>query len=173
MYNTAQGREMGIGFKLKHYLFNAFREIFVHHHGSLEFRAKLFTLMIAVDENFSDENFTIVQDLGLQIYEGDKDRANLLLLTTKELVRKVHDDNGLTIDTLIASIQHELKMLPRYAKKIETTSLRPLLAFTQDADTILYQENILEFLDKLKYETLHTQKYAIDESEKNNKYNIK
>jgi hypothetical protein len=172
MYNIAQGMAMQVGFKLKHYLLNGFRELFVHHHGSLEFRAKIFALIIAVDEHFQTENFTIVRDLGLQIYNGDQDRANFLLLTTKELVQKVYNENGLTIDSLISSIQHELKMIPRYAKKIELATLRPILALTQDEDTLSYQENILDFLENLKNDTLHTKKDEIDESEKNQNLNI-
>lgn len=157
---------MRLGFRLKHYLFNAFRELFVHHHGSLEFRAKIFALIIAADEKSKVENFIIVKDLGLHIYDGDEDRANLLLLTTKELVQKVRENNGLNVDTLVTSIQQELRIVPRYAKKIDTKALRPLLALTQNEDTLSYQENILEFLDKLKNDTLYTKKYEIDESEK-------
>jgi len=157
---------MGLGFRLKYYFFNAFREFFVHHHGSLEFRAKIFALIITADEKAKVENFTIIKDLGLHIYDGDEDRANLLLLTTKELVQKVRENNGHNIDSLVSSIQQELKIIPRYAKKIDVKALRPLLALTEDEDTLIYQENILEFLDKLKDETLHTKRAEIDESEK-------
>ena len=157
---------MGLGFRFKHYFYNAFREIFVHHHGSLEFRAKVFALIVAADENSQVESYAIIKDLGLEIYHGDENRANLLLLTIEELVRKVRDDNGLDIDSLVSSIQQELKIIPRYAKKIDTTALRSLLKLTKNDDTLAYQENILEFLSKLKDETLHTKKYEIDESEK-------
>ncbi|MBN2815665.1 MAG: hypothetical protein JXQ67_03225 [Campylobacterales bacterium] len=157
---------MRLGFRLKHYLFNAFRELFVHHHGSLEFRAKVFALVVAADETSRLENFITIKDLGLHIYEGDEDRANLLMLTTKELVQKVRDNNGLNIDTLVADIQQELRIIPRYAKKIDIKTLRPILALTEDEDTLAYQENILEFLEKLKDETLHKKRHEIDESEK-------
>jgi hypothetical protein len=167
MYNTAQGVAMQVGFKLKHYIFNAFRELFVHHHGSLEFRAKIFALLLGVDEDFRVDNFIIVKNIALEIYQGDEERANLLLLTTKELVKKVHSNNALNVDSLISAIQHELKMTPRYAKKIEISTLRPILSCTQDEEILAYQENILEFLDKLKDETLHTKKHEIAESEKN------
>ena len=153
-------------FRFKHHFFNAFREFFVHHHGSLEFRAKIFALIIAADENFKVENFTTIKDLGLTIYDGDDERANLLMLSTKELVQKVKDNNGLDIDTLVAHIQKELKIIPRYAKKIDIEGLRPLLSFSLNEDTISYQENILEFLENLKNETLNTQKDTIAESEK-------
>jgi len=158
---------MRLGFRIKHHFFSAFRELFVHHHGSLEFRAKIFALVIAANEAASVENYIIVKDTGLKIYNGDSDRANLLMLSTKEMVQKVKDNNGLNLDTLVNSIVKELRIVPRYAKKIDIDSLKPLLALTHDEDTYLYQENILEFLQTLKDETLGTKKEAIQEDEKN------
>jgi len=158
---------MRLGFRLKHHFFSAFRELFVHHHGSLEFRAKVFALVIAANENAKVDNYIIVKDIGLKIYNGDADRANLLMLSTKEMVQKVKDNNGLNLDTLVNSIVKELRIIPRYAKKIDVDSLKPLLALTHDEDTYLYQENILEFLQTLKDETLGTKEEAIQEDEKN------
>lgn len=157
---------MRLGFRIKHYFFSAFREFFVHHHGSLEFRSKVFALIIAANEEIKDDIFVVVKDLGLHIYDGDTDRANLLMISTKELVYKVRENNGLDVDTLVNHIQHELKIVPRYAKKIDIKALRPLLAFTYDEDTLDYQENILEFLQNLKDETLHTRREQISEAEK-------
>ncbi|MEO1937843.1 MAG: hypothetical protein ABGW85_04315 [Sulfurimonas sp.] len=145
---------MNLAFRIKHHFFNAFREIFVHHHGSLEFRAKLFALIIAANEKPSINNFIKVKELALKIYNNDEDRANLLLLTTKELVEKVKKNNNLNLDYLIESIQKELKIVPRYANKINIEDLETFLAFTKDDDTLYYQKNILEFLAKLKEETL-------------------
>ncbi len=156
---------MRLAFRLKHHFFSAFREIFVHHHGSLEFRAKIFALIISANEKAKVENFAIVKEAALDIYEGDKDRANLLMMSTKELVNKVKDNNGLNIDTLIAHIQKELKIIPRYAKKIDIESLKPIVALSYSEDTISYQENILEFLQNLKEETLSTKKDQIVEDE--------
>jgi len=145
---------MNLAFRIKHHFFNAFREIFVHHHGSLEFRAKLFALIIAANEKPSVENFIKVKELALKIYNNDEDRANLLLLTTKELVEKVKKNNNLHLDSLIESIQQELKIVPRYATKIDIDDLKSFLDYTKDDDTLAYQKNILEFLEKLKEETL-------------------
>jgi len=146
---------MRLGFRIKHHFFSAFREFFVHHHGSLEFRAKIFALIIAVNKKASVENFIVVKDIGMHIYDGDEDRANLLMLSTKEKVQKVRDNNGLDIDLLVNNIQRELKIVPRYAKKIDIKALKPLLLLTHDEDTHSYQENILEFLERLKDETLN------------------
>jgi len=149
---------MRLAFRIKHHFFSAFRELFVHHHGSLEFRAKIFALVIAANDNAKVDNYVIVKDIGLNIYNGDEDRSNLLMLTTKEMVRKVIDDNGLSLDSLINSIQKEVKIIPRYAKKIDTKALRPILTQTHDEDTLHYQENILNFLQSLKDETLQKKK---------------
>jgi len=144
---------MNLSFKIKHYFFNAFREIFVHHHGSLEFRAKIFALVIAANPDAGVDNFIHVKNYGLKIYK-DEDRANLLMLTTKEMVNKIKEKNGLDIDTLIYNIQKQLKVVPRYAHKIDIEALSELTKLTYDEDNYLYQKNILEFLEKLKKETL-------------------
>jgi hypothetical protein len=158
---------MRLSFKLKHHFFSAFREFFVHHHGSLEFRAKIFALIIVSNEEINEDNYLIVKKIGMDIYKNDDDRANLLMLSTKELVKKVQDNNGLDIDTLISHIQKELKIIPRYAKKIDIKSLQPIIDQTRDRDTISYQENILEFLKTLKEETLHNKKSQIAKDEEN------
>ncbi|MBT5934416.1 hypothetical protein [Sulfurimonas sp.] len=145
---------MTLGFKIKHYFFSAFREFFVHHHGSLEFRAKICALVIAADDNVREEYFLIVKSIGLHIYNDDDERSDLLILSTQELVKKVKDNNGLDIDSLVKSIQNELKIIPRYAKKIDIQVLTPLLTISKDADILSYQNNILEFLQNLKDEIL-------------------
>ena len=145
---------MRLAFRIKHHFFGAFRELFVHHHGSLDFRANLFALIIAAYEESTVDSYIVVKTIGMDIYDNDKDRANLLMLVTKEKVKKVHDNNGLDVDTLVAHIQKELKVIPRYAKKIDIETLKLLLPLTYDKDTLSYQENILEFLQDLKEETL-------------------
>ena len=108
---------MRLSFRIKHHFFSAFRELFVHHHGSLEFRAKIFALIIAANQEATVESYIIVKNIGIDIYNGDEERSNLLMLTTKELVTKVKEENGLNFDTLVEHIQKELRIVPRYAKK--------------------------------------------------------
>jgi len=156
---------MKLNFRIKHHFFSAFREFFVHRHGSLAFRAKIFALIIAANDKVKAENYVIVKNIGMEIYKDDEERANLLMLSTKELVKKVKDNNGLDIDILVLSIQKELRIIPRFAKKIDIEALRPLLNLSHDRDTISYQENILEFLSTLKEETLHNRKAQIVQDE--------
>ena len=142
---------MAIGYKLKHYIFNAFRELFIYHHSSLEFRAKVFALIIAANENASDCEYKLVNQAGIAIY-NDEDRANTLTLTTQEFVEKVIENNGLDIDSLVQEIVQELKIIPRYAKKINIDELTPLLGCHNDNDTFIYQQHMIEFLERLKKE---------------------
>jgi len=158
---------MRLSFRIKHHFFSAFRELFVHHHGSLEFRAKIFALIIAANHESTVNAYIIIKNIAMNIYNNDEDRANLLMLTTKELVQKIKEDNGLNFDTLVDHIQKELRIVPRYAKKIDITSLKPLVELSHDIDIISFQENILEFLQTLREDTIKTKKVQIEEEEKN------
>ena len=143
-----------LGFRLKHRFFNAFREIFVHHYNSLDFRAKILALMITANERPKVDNFILVKQIAKEIYKKDEDRANLLMLTTKELVDRVLTHHTLSIDKLVENIANNVKLVPRYAKKIDTEALKRFLDLSEDEDTRAYQKNILEFLENLKQETL-------------------
>jgi len=143
-----------LGFRLKHKFFNAFREIFVHHYNSLDFRAKVLALMIAANEKPRVDNYILVKQIAQEIYEKDEDRANLLLLTTKELIDKIHTEHSLSMDALVNSIVNNVKLVPRYAKKIDIDRLRKFLEYSSDEDSYYYQLHILEFLENLKKEIL-------------------
>jgi hypothetical protein len=160
---------MRLSFRLKHHFFSAFRELFVHHHGSLEFRAKVFALIIVANNDSTVESYIKVKEIALKIYENDEERANLLMLTTKEKVHKVRENNGLDIDTLVANIQKDLKIIPRYAKKINLDELKELILLSDDEDTISYQNNILEFLETLKEDTLRKKEKQIAKDEETSK----
>ena len=142
---------MAVRFSFKHFLFNAFRELFLYHHSSLEFRAKLFAAVISADDDASDCEFNVVKAAGMQIY-NDESRSNALVLTTREMVEKVLRDNGLDIDALIDDIIRDLRSVPRYALKIEISHLEPLLACQDDPDVNAYQQNILRLFTELRGE---------------------
>jgi hypothetical protein len=138
---------MGFLTSTKRNIFNAFRELFIYHHSSLEFRAKLFALIIAVNGKGDEAIFDYVKECAVAIY-NDEARAEALVITTKEIIEKVHGDNGLDEDLLIEDIVKEMKLVPRYRKKINTPQLLKILDFTTDKDVRSYQENILEFLEQ-------------------------
>ena len=140
---------MALGYKLKYYIFNAFREFLIYHHSSLEFRAKVFAVVIAANEHAHDCDYTLVKKAGMEIYDNE-DRANSLTLTTREYVEKVQAHNGLDIDLLIQDIIDDLRLIPRYAQKIDVSQLEPLVECSTDEDTSSYQIRIIEFLHRLK-----------------------
>lgn len=142
---------MPIRFSLKNFFFNAFRELFLYHHSSLEFRAKLFAVVIAADQDANECEFDLVKQAGMKIY-SDEDRSDTLVLTTREMVEKVLEKNGLDIDALIEDIIFDLKSVPRYALKIELAHLEPLLACQDDPDITAYQQNILRLFGELRSE---------------------
>ncbi len=142
---------MTLTFKIKHYLLSAFRELFLYHHSSLEFRAKLFAALITANEEDRECEYELVQKAGMAIYNNE-DRANSLKLTTMEFVKKAQADNGVAHDDLIDNIIKDLKEVPRYAKKIDTSLLEPLMKCHKNEDTHIYQTRILELFNRLKEE---------------------
>lgn len=139
---------MKLLFFFKQFFLNAFREVFVYHHSSLSFRAKLFAAIIVADGDRNEEYFALLQQLSTEIY-SDEDRANMLVSATKEFVKKVQDDNGLDMDALIDSIIKDLHHTPRYSKKIQLSYLQKLAGISQDQDIKIYQTRIIEFLQDI------------------------
>lgn len=137
---------------LKRFLFSSFRELFIYHHSSLEFRAKIIAVVIAADNEYDISELEIVKQISLEIYPNDHDRAEALQHMVREYVEKVRTNNGLDIDSLIFSIIKDLKAIPRYAKKIDVDYLENLIEYSHDGDTITYQLRVVEMLGKLKEE---------------------
>jgi len=142
---------MAVRFSFKYFLFNAFRELFLYHHSSLEFRAKLFAALISADDEANGCEFDVVKEAGMQIY-NDEDRSNTLVLTTREMVEKVLKNNGLDIDELVEDIIRDLRSVPRYALKIDLDHLERLLACQNDPDITAYQRSILRLFGELRSE---------------------
>jgi len=137
--------------KLKYHFTNAFREVFLYHHNSLEFRAKLFAAVITANKDASECEFQAVRDAGMFIY-NDEDRTASLEFAVREYVEKVFVENGFDNDMLIEEILRDLKDMPRYAKKIDTTYLTSLIGCHHDMDTAIYQTRIIDLFDDLREE---------------------
>ena len=137
---------------IKRYFRSAFREFFVYHNSSLEFRAKLFAIVAGANEVISDKEEKIIKDAAIKIYNKDEDRASTLWLATKEYVQKIQSDNDLGVDELAKDITHLLKRNRRFVSKIDINILKPLMEIQEDQDTKDYQKHILDFLQDLKVE---------------------
>jgi len=131
-------------------LLHTFREILVPHHYSLEFRAKIYTLMIMGNSERGECEFNKLETVVEEVYPNSITRQNTLILTVKEYIQKIEEPNGLGINELILDIEKSLKKERRFRKKISIERLRKFMECTKDRDSLIYQERILDFLKKLK-----------------------
>lgn len=133
-----------MAFELKSRFLSSFREFFIHHHKSLEFRAKVFAAIIAAKLDPNEDDFETLLDISAEIYDNDEARKKVLIQTTKECVAKVKKHDHLTLDALLLSIDKDLKAHRRYAKKIDFAHLRRLMSGSENE--VHTQQQVYEFL---------------------------
>ncbi len=138
--------------KFRRNLKKIFRELLVYHNSSLEFRAKILTLMIASDVNISECEEKVLKETAYAIYSDDSERAEVLIGTVKEYFEKIKTKNGLDLEHLIVLVQREVKENRRFAEKIEIDMLTLFVACHEDEDEKIFVRRIIEFLEELKKE---------------------
>ena len=140
---------------IKNYFFSAFREIFVYHHSSLEFRAKIYALVIASGNEPIHRYQETLQEIASRIY-NDPDRSDALVMTVKEYLNSVQNKKHHGEESLLIEVIRELRQVPRFALKIEPNHLLSLQEHTHDRDSKIYQSRLIDFLGqkRLEYETL-------------------
>jgi len=131
----------------KTFFLSFFRELFVYHHTSLEFRAKLFASMIASNKIDNSCEYKVLKKIAEEIYDYDEYRVEVLVHTTKEYVNKLVQNDSLDIDCLLVDIDREIKKNKRFVEKINMNHLRSFYACNGDEETVLLQTRILEFYE--------------------------
>ena len=130
-----------------------FRELLVYHNSSLEFRAKLLTLMITSDGEINECERQKLKEIAHTIYSDNHERAELLIDTVYEFHTKIVNDNGLDFEHLVSQVQREVKEVKRFCEKIDIGLLMQLHeCLEEDDDEALFQMRIVEFLQSLKEE---------------------
>jgi hypothetical protein len=129
-----------------------FRELLVYHHSSLEYRAKVLTLMISSNGDICECEKEKLQEIAKAIYSDNEERAELLIDTVNEYHTKINTNNGLNFEHLIDQVMQETKELPRFVKKIDMSLLMKLHECMDNEEDILFQKRIIEFLQTLKDE---------------------
>ena len=129
-----------------------FRELLVYHHSSLEYRAKILTLMVSSNERIDECEEQALKEIVHHIYYDDTDRAELLLDTVKEYHEKIVTDNGLDFEHLVQEVVRESRDVNRYVEKIDFDLLSKLHRCLKEEEEIIFQERILDFLRTLKEE---------------------
>ena len=132
-----------------HFL-SIFRELFVPHYRSLEFRAKIFTAMLIAKNSILDSDYQEVEEIAKDIYKDDKKRIHILVQTVKEYVEKATQGSKWNLDLLLKDIDYELKMIKRYVKKIDFEHLRRLMINSDEMDAIFQQQVYEFFLNEVK-----------------------
>ena len=139
---------------LKRTIMKMFREFLVYHHSSLEFRAKLLTLMVSSNGEMCECEKQKLKEIADTIYHDDPERAALLVDMVKEFHNKIITDNGLNFEHLIQQVAREVKEVKRFCNKIDIDLLMQLHTCMDDEDEEekLFQMRIIEFLQALKSE---------------------
>jgi hypothetical protein len=136
---------------IKNYFFSAFREIFIYHHSSLEFRAKTYAVLIASAKEPLEQYDSTLEKIASEIYT-DPDRAEALILTVKEYIKGIHIKKNRGEELLLIDMIRELRQIPRYALKIEPDHRERLQECTHDRDSKIYQSRIIDFLKEKRRE---------------------
>lgn len=129
-----------------------FREFLVHNYSSLEYRAKILTLIISSNGEICECEKQKLKEIVESIYGDDYERAELLLDTVHEYHTKIITHNGLDFEHLIQLVEKETKAVKRFAAKIDMKLLIQLHECMDSEEDILFQQRILEFLQGLKDE---------------------
>ena len=129
-----------------------FRELLVYHHSSLEYRAKILTLMISANGEICECEKQTLKEIAHAIYGDDQDRAELLIDTVNEYHAKIITNNGLDFEDLIQLVERETREVPRFTAKIDMGLLMQLHECMDSSEDILFQQRIIEFLQGLKDE---------------------
>ena len=129
-----------------------FRELLVYHHSSLEYRAKILTLVISSNGDICECEKQKLKEIAKSIYSDDEERAELLIDTVNEYHTKIVTNNGLNFEDLIQLVERETKEVPRFVKKIDMSLLMLLHECTDGEEDVLFQKHIIEFLQTLKDE---------------------
>lgn len=137
---------------IKRLVLKMFRELIVYHYSSLEYRAKLLTLMVSANGEICECEQEKLEEIATTIYPTNNERAELLIDTVHEYHTKIITNNGLDFEHLIQIVVKETKENRRFSQKIDITLLKSLHNCVQKEDDALFQERILEFLVTLKEE---------------------
>ena len=122
------------------------------HKSSLEYRAKVITLVLAVNNEISECEEELLKKMALEIYDNDEDRADILVETVKEYFVKIVTHNGLDFEHLVYKVQKETKAVKRFSEKIEIDRLMQFQVCLEDEEDKIYQQRVIDFLKDLKEE---------------------
>ncbi len=130
-----------------------FREVLLYHSDSLAFRAKLLTLLILGNGGTINEcEEKKIEEIASALYPDNHDRASVLVEAVHEFYDKITERNNLVYDSLVYSIDKDVKQTPRFASKIDTELFSTLKECIEDEEERIFHDRIISYLDNLKAE---------------------
>jgi len=139
--------------RMKRNILKMFREFLVYHHDSLEFRAKLLTLMVSSNLKVCECEEQKLKEIAYKIYPKESERAELMIATVAEYHQKIITNNGLNFEHLIQQVAKDIKTVKRFSKKIDIGLLMEIHECSKgDDENYIFQLRIIEFLQNLKNE---------------------
>ncbi len=138
--------------ELKKQIIKIFREFLVYHNNSLEFRAKIITLVIHVDNQNEDCKKRVLQAVAKATYPNDFNRASFLIDNVDEYIDKIMTNNGLDYQHLIMRIEKQIKHNPKLIDKIDIPILKLFKQCIEDEDNLIYHDRVIRFLENIKEE---------------------
>jgi hypothetical protein len=136
--------------RLKRNIKKIFRELLIYHHSSLEYRAKLLTLIVSVNHEINECEERLLYEVACEIYNSDEERAEILVETVKEYFDKIITNNGLDFEHLIFQVEKETKKIERFTGKIDIKQLQKFQKCIDNEDDKIYQQRVISFLERLK-----------------------
>ncbi|SHO80812.1 hypothetical protein MNB_SV-15-461 [hydrothermal vent metagenome] len=138
--------------ELKKQIIKMFREFLIYHNKSLEFRARIITLVIQVDNQNQDCKDRVLKAVAKATYPNDTRRANFLIDNVEENIDKILINNGLDYQHLIMRIEKQIKHNPKLIDKIDIPVLKLFKQCIEDEENLIYHDRVIRFLENIKEE---------------------
>lgn len=127
-----------------------FREFLIYHNSSLEYRAKIFTLVVAANNKIEECEIDLLRECACDIYKNDEERCEILIEMIKEYHEKIMHKNGLDFEHLVFQVERETRDVKRFSQKINLEMLLRFQTCAMSDEDRLYQARVIEFLEDLK-----------------------
>ncbi|CAA6808391.1 MAG: Unknown protein [uncultured Campylobacterales bacterium] len=129
---------------LKKIVKSIYREITLKNKTQIEFRAKLLTMMIISNKDFSSCEKDILKNITSKTYKNDK-RSKMLQDMVEEYI-ELRLKNDINLDTLIFEIDRMIAFNPKLIFKIDIENLKLFLKCSCKENDAQTKNQILDYL---------------------------
>jgi hypothetical protein len=122
----------------------------LYHYRSLEFRAKIFALIIAAGTNEKKEySLERLKEVASEIYVDDKKRQEVLIRTTKEYICKILNNPRFGFDDFVKDVDLNVKIKKELIDKINLDHIKRFVKDDISEDKKILQLRVYEFFEGL------------------------